>query len=55
MLAITFVLLSANQVTRVIGTGGANVLKRVMGMIIAAYAVNLVFAGTGQWLHLPPL
>jgi hypothetical protein len=36
-----------------IGTGGANVLKRVMGMIIAAYAVHLVFAGIGQWLHLP--
>jgi multiple antibiotic resistance protein len=56
VLAITFVLLLfASQITRVIGTGGANVLKRVMGMIIAAYAVNLVFGGIGQWLHLPPL
>jgi multiple antibiotic resistance protein len=56
VLAITFVLLLfANQITRVIGAGGANVLKRVMGMIIAAYAVNLVVGGIGQWLHLPPL
>lgn len=56
VLAITFVLLLfANQVTRLIGIGGANVLKRIMGMIIAAYAVNLVFGGIGEWLHLPPL
>ncbi len=56
VLAITFcLLLLAGPITRVIGTGGANVIKRIMGMIIAAYAVNLVVAGIADWLHLPPL
>jgi len=38
-----------------IGTGGANVIKRIMGMVIAAYAVNLVLSGISHWLHLPQL
>jgi multiple antibiotic resistance protein len=54
VLMITYVmLLSAGAITRVIGVGGANVIKRIMGMIIAAYAVNLVLAGIAGWLHLP--
>jgi multiple antibiotic resistance protein len=56
VLAITFcLLLLAGPITRVIGTGGANVIKRIMGMIIAAYAVNLVLSGISDWLHLPQL
>ena len=54
VLAITFcLLLLAGPITRVIGIGGANVIKRIMGMIIAAYAVNLVLSGISDWLHLP--
>jgi len=56
VLAIAFVLmLAAGPITRVIGIGGANVIKRIMGMIIAAYAAHLVFSGIGDWLHLQPL
>ena len=56
VLLITFVLLLlAGVITRLIGVGGANVIKRVMGMILAAYAVTLVLHGVGDWLHLPPL
>jgi multiple antibiotic resistance protein len=56
VLIISYVLLlGAGAITRVIGIGGANVIKRVMGMIIAAYAVNLVLAGIAGWLHLPGL
>ncbi len=56
VLAIAFcLLLLAGPITRVIGTGGANVIKRIMGMIIAAYAVNLVLSGISDWLHLPHL
>jgi multiple antibiotic resistance protein len=56
VLAIAFcLLLLAGPITRVIGIGGANVIKRIMGMIIAAYAVNLVLAGISDWLHLPQL
>jgi len=54
VLAIAFLLLLlAGPITKVIGAGGANVIKRIMGMIIAAYAVNLVLAGISDWLHLP--
>ena len=56
VLAIAFcLLLLAGPITRVIGAGGANVIKRIMGMIIAAYAVNLVLSGISDWLHLPQL
>ena len=56
VLAIAFcLLLLAGPITGVIGTGGANVIKRIMGMIIAAYAVNLVLSGISDWLHLPRL
>jgi len=56
VLIISYVmLLSAGAITRIIGIGGANVIKRIMGMIIAAYAVNLILAGVGTWLHLPGL
>ena len=54
VLAIAFfLLLLAGPITKIIGTGGANVIKRIMGMIIAAYAVNLILAGISDWLHLP--
>jgi multiple antibiotic resistance protein len=56
VLALTFgLLLLAGPITRIIGKGGANVIKRIMGMIIAAYAVNLVLLGISDWLHLPPV
>ena len=55
LLITFFLLLLAGPITRVIGVGGANVIKRIMGMIIAAYAVNLVLAGISDWLHLPQL
>ena len=55
LLIAFFLLLLAGPITRVIGIGGANVIKRIMGMIIAAYAVNLVMAGISDWLHLPPV
>jgi len=56
VLAITYLLLlSAGPVIWVIGTGGVNVVKRVMGMILAAYATTLILKGFAHWLHLPPV
>src|SRR5690242_12108337 len=56
VLAIGFLLmLAATPITRVLGVGGANVIKRIMGMIIAAYAAHLVFSGIADWLHMEPL
>lgn len=42
-------------ISRVIGVGGANVLRRVMGLVIAAVAVNLILNALSQWLKLPPI
>ncbi len=55
VLAVTYALLRlAGPVIRVIGEGGANVIQRMMGMILAAYAVTLVLHGIAGWLGLPP-
>ena len=56
VLGITYLLLlSAGPITRAIGTGGVNVVKRVMGMVLAAYATTLILNGFAQWLNLPPV
>ncbi len=56
VLALTLVLLLlAEPVQRAIGSGGANVVRRVMGMMLAAIAVNMVLSGLGSWLSLPKL
>jgi multiple antibiotic resistance protein len=52
MLAI---FLLGSMVQRLIGTGGANVLRRTMGLILAALAVNLVLNALTDWLKLPPI
>jgi multiple antibiotic resistance protein len=48
-------LLLAEPVSRVIGRSGANILRRVMGMILASVAVNAVLTALGSWLGLPKL
>jgi multiple antibiotic resistance protein len=53
LLITFFLLLLASPINRLIGSGGANVIRRIMGMIIAAYAVNLVLSGIAVWQHMP--
>ncbi|MGB5832452.1 MAG: MarC family protein [Thiohalocapsa sp.] len=48
-------LLAANPIIRLIGTGGANVLRRVMGILLTAIAVKMVLGAIQNWLKLPPL
>ena len=56
VLICTFgLLLLAGPITRLIGVGGANVIKRIMGMIVAAYAADLVLTGLAEWLHFAPI
>ncbi len=54
VLGITLLmLLMSSQIMRVIGQGGASILTRIMGMILAAFSVELVMNALGatRWLE----
>jgi multiple antibiotic resistance protein len=56
VLAIFFViLLFANPIMKLIGQGGANVLRRVMGILLSAIAIKMVLTAFQAWLGLPEL
>jgi multiple antibiotic resistance protein len=40
-------------VSRLIGRSGANILRLVMGMILASVAVNAVLTALRSWVGLP--
>ncbi|MBS7542086.1 MarC family protein [Ancylobacter oerskovii] len=49
------ILLCAGFLARVIGRGGGSIISRVMGMILAAMAIDLILSAAANWLHLPPI
>jgi multiple antibiotic resistance protein len=53
--ATLLILLAAGPISRVIGETGASVIGRVMGIILAALAVNTILTALGSWVGLPPL
>jgi multiple antibiotic resistance protein len=55
LLATLAIMLTGSRLVHVIGRGGTSIISRVMGMILAALAVDLVLGATAQWLHLPPI
>lgn len=44
-----------DYIVRIIGKSGANLLRRVMGILLAALSVNLVLNALQIWLGLPPI
>jgi multiple antibiotic resistance protein len=46
---------ASNSISRVLGKGGTNVVRRVMGLILAALSVNLVLSAVATWLRLPAI
>ena len=38
-----------------LGEGGASLLRRIMGILLAAFSVNLVLNAFQKWLSLPPI
>ncbi len=56
VLSITLVFMySAKQILRVIGDSGANVLSRIMGLILAAVAVDSVLSAVAEYFKLATL
>jgi multiple antibiotic resistance protein len=55
LLIFFLILLAANPIMRAIGEGGANVLRRIMGILLSAIAATMVLTAFQSWLELPPL
>ncbi|MBM6596283.1 MarC family protein [Microvirga pudoricolor] len=49
------IFLLGEKIVGVIGQGGTNVLRRIMGVILAALSVNLILTAASQWLGLPEI
>ena len=48
---LLLIFLMSDMISRLIGRGGTNVIRRIMGIIIAAISVNLIVSALAQWLH----
>lgn len=55
MLILLGLFLCGGTVSRLIGRHGANVLRRVMGILLAALSINLILEATAKWLGLPAI
>lgn len=42
-------------VIKVIGASGTNLIRRIMGLVLAALSVDIVLNALSQWLRLPPI
>ncbi len=55
MLILMVLFWLGEYVIRVIGSAGANLIRRIMGLVLAALSVNIVLTAVAQWLSLPPI
>lgn len=56
MCAVLFVIFwLGDYIAKVLGEGGASLLRRIMGILLAAFSVNLVLNAFQKWLSLPPI
>lgn len=55
MLVLFVVFWLGDYISKAIGTSGTSLLRRVMGILLGAFSVNLVLNAFQQWLGLPPI
>ena len=53
LLLVIFML--GDLIIKTIGRGGTNVMRRVMGVVLAALSVNLILSALVEWLKLPAI
>ncbi|MFG1411074.1 MarC family protein [Xanthobacter sp. VTT E-85241] len=53
LMAVLFFL--GDYVLKLIGSAGANLIRRIMGLVLAALSVDIVLTALARWLHLPPI
>ena len=53
--ALLAIFLAGHPIQRLIGRGGIQLLRRIMGLLLSALAVNLVLSAAATWLKLPPI
>jgi multiple antibiotic resistance protein len=53
--ALLVIFLAGHTVQRLIGRGVIQLLRRIMGLLLSALAVNLVLSAAATWLKLPPI
>ena len=49
------IFMTGDRIERVTGTGVTQLLRRIMGLLLSALAVNLVLSAAASWLKLPPI
>jgi multiple antibiotic resistance protein len=55
MVLMLVMFLLAEYLLMVIRQSGANLIRRIMGIILAALAVDIVLTGLAKWLSLPAI
>ncbi len=49
------IFLAGDRIERLTGSGVTQLLRRIMGLLLSALAVNLVLSALAAWLKLPPI
>jgi multiple antibiotic resistance protein len=52
---LLIIFLAGDRIERMTGSGVTQLLRRIMGLLLSALAVNLVLSAVAAWLKLPTI